>query len=57
MNEHVPIIAQTAMAMEGDHEKSLEAGCDDYISKPIIIADFVKLIGKYLDNNNPDESS
>ena len=48
INRDLPVIAQTAYAMDGDGERSRQAGCDDYISKPIILNDFMEIIEKYL---------
>jgi len=46
--QNVPILALTANVMRGDREKSLEAGCDGYIQKPIDIDTIVSNIERYL---------
>ncbi len=48
----VPIIAVTANVMRGDREKSLEAGCDGYIQKPIDIDILPNQIERYMRNAN-----
>ena len=46
-NKEIVIIAQTAYGLSGDREKAIEAGCNDYISKPTNVAELLALIQKY----------
>jgi len=46
----LPIIAQTALAMSTDWEKSFDAGCDNYITKPISRKNLLQMMKKYLDH-------
>jgi signal transduction histidine kinase/CheY-like chemotaxis protein len=48
---HRPIIAMTANAMQGDRERCLDAGMDDYISKPIRKADLTEALERHLPVN------
>lgn len=47
-NPKIPIIAQTAFAFSGDRLSALEAGCTDYISKPISSKSIKEMIHKYI---------
>jgi CheY-like chemotaxis protein len=44
----IPIVAMTAHAMKGDREKCLEAGMDDYITKPIKRGQVLQILEKWV---------
>ncbi|PJF21417.1 MAG: hypothetical protein CUN56_11200 [Phototrophicales bacterium] len=44
---HIPVIALTANAMVGDKEKALDAGCDDYLPKPVSRQILLETLNKY----------
>lgn len=51
-NKDVIIIAQTAYGLLGDREKALEAGCNDYISKPILTDELMQVLQKYFNKQD-----
>ena len=46
-NDHRPVVAITAYAMMGDRERILNAGCDQYLPKPLVITDLLNLLEHY----------
>ncbi|TYT74025.1 response regulator [Desulfobotulus mexicanus] len=55
--QKVPIIAMTAAAMQQDRDRCLEAGMDDFISKPVELPDLARILEKYLPLNNETEKA
>ena len=56
-NVKLPIIALTALAMEGDEQRCLDAGCDDHLCKPIDASKMFELVSKYLPARTEDAAA
>ncbi|SFM60281.1 PAS domain-containing hybrid sensor histidine kinase/response regulator [Methanolobus profundi] len=55
LDHSIPIIAMTAHAMKGDREKCMEAGMNEYISKPIKLQKLIEVLGQWIQPTHEQE--
>jgi PAS domain S-box-containing protein len=55
LNSRVPIIAMTASAMQGDRERCIDAGMDDYLSKPVQQPDLAEVLYRWISSPRADD--
>ncbi len=53
---HIPIVAVTAYSMNGDKEKTIEAGCDTYLAKPVNTRELPGVVAAILLNQKQDKT-
>jgi CheY-like chemotaxis protein len=56
MRPDLPVIAQTAHTMDDELHKVMDAGCDDYVTKPVVLKALMKKLNKYLTKGAGDNS-
>jgi response regulator RpfG family c-di-GMP phosphodiesterase len=54
-DRHTPIVALTAGTVKGEYDRCIEAGMDDYLSKPVLVSDIAGMIEKYLGSQPIEE--